>query len=92
MPLRAHNGDYARVNAPLNLNIFVLVSAYFGNNYGESLKFLSSAMAFFQAKPVFSARDAPEFPRGLEKLSLEMVNLNFQDLSHLWGNLVNQFP
>lgn len=91
MRLQPHNGDYIRVNPPWSLNLYVLVSACFGNNYGESLKFLSSAIAFFQGKPVFTGENAPDFPRGLEKLSLEMVNLNFQDLNHLWGNLGGKY-
>lgn len=91
MQLRPQNGEYVRINPPLNLNVYVLVSAYFGNNYAEALKFLSSAMGFFQGKPVYRREDAPEFPRGLEKLSLEMVNLNFQDLNNLWGNLGGKY-
>lgn len=91
MQLRPHNGEYVRVNPPLNLNLYVLVSAYFGNNYGESLKFLSSAMGFFQGKPVYSREDTPDFPPGLERLSLEMVNLSLQDLNNLWGNLGGKY-
>lgn len=89
--MQARNGEYVRVEPPLNLNVYVLVSAYFGDNYAESLKFLSSAMGFFQGKPVYRREDAPGFPRGLEKLSLEMVNLNLQDLNNLWGNLGGKY-
>lgn len=91
MQLRPQNGEYVRVSPALNLNLYVLVSAYFGSNYGESLKFLSSAMGFFQSKPVYSREDAPDFPPGLEKLSLEMVNLSLQDLNNLWGNLGGKY-
>lgn len=91
MQLRPQNGDYVRVNPPLNLNLYMLVSAYFGNNYSEALKFLSSAMGFFQGRPVYGSEVAPEFPPGLEKLSLEMVNLSFQDMHNLWGNLGGKY-
>jgi len=89
--LRPQNGEYVRVNPPLNLNLYVLISAYFGNNYGESLKFLASAMGFFQGKALYRREDAADFPRGLEKLSLEMVNLTFHDLNNLWGNLGGKY-
>jgi hypothetical protein len=85
--LRAQNGAYTRVSPSLNLNLFMLVSAHFGNNYAESLKFLSSAVGFFQAKPMYSVESGPGFPRGVEKLTLEMMSLDFQDLNNLWGNL-----
>ena len=91
MQLRPHNGEYVRVSPALKLNVYVLMSAYFGNNYGEALKFLSSAMGFFQGKPMYSREDAPDFPRGLERLSLEMVNLSLQDLNNLWGNLGGKY-
>jgi len=91
MQMRPQNGEYVRLNPPLNLNLYVLVSAHFGNNYAESLKFLSGAMGFFQAKPVYGREEAPDFPRGLEKLSLEMVNLSFQDLNNVWGNLGGRY-
>jgi hypothetical protein len=84
-------GGYARVNPALNLNLYVLVAASFGNNYGEALKFLSATLAFFQSKPVFTAQTAPKFPKELEKLSFEMVSLDFQALNNLWSNLGGRY-
>lgn len=89
--LEPRNGDYARVSPPLNINLYMLVSACFGNNYGESLKFLSGAMGFFQGRPVYTGSESADFPPGLERLSLEMVNLSFQDLNNLWGNLGGKY-
>lgn len=89
--LRPQHGEYVRVAPPLNLNLYVLVSAYFGSNYGESLKFLSGAMGFFQGRSVYTNAESPDFPGGLEKLTLEMVNLDFQELHNLWGNLGGRY-
>lgn len=81
------SGLGAKMSPPLNLNIYLLVSANFGNNYGESIKFLSHALAFFQARPVFTPQGSAAFPRGLERLSLELVNLDFSLLNNLWAAL-----
>jgi hypothetical protein len=62
----------------LNLNIYLRVSSNFAANYLESLRFLSAALEFFQERPVFSAP-------GMERLSVEMVNLAIQDLHDLWS-------
>jgi len=80
-------GPRSRASPPLNLNLYVLVAANFGNNYAESIKFLSNAVAFFQAKPVFTAQGSAMFPRELERLSFELVNLDFSLLNNLWAAL-----
>jgi hypothetical protein len=83
--IRSDNGDKLRVGLPLNLNIFILLSSNFGGNYVEALRFLSSSIGFLQSKPVFTPQNSPGFPRGLERLTIEMVNLNMQDLQNLWA-------
>lgn len=83
----AFGGLQSRVSPPLNLNLYVLVSANFPNNYPEAVKFLSQAVAFFQAKPVFTPQGASGFPRELERLSCELVNLDFNQVNNLWGAL-----
>lgn len=82
---RAIQAPSSRVSPPLNLNLYVLVAANFGNNYAESIKSLSHAVAFFQAKPVFTAQGSATFPRELQRLSFEMVNLDFSQLNNLWA-------
>lgn len=77
----------SRVSPPLHLNLYLVVSSNFGNNYTEAMKFLSQAMAFFQAKPVFTHEGAASFPRELERLSCEIVNLDFALLNNLWAAL-----
>lgn len=85
MRTRADGVSFVRTSPALNLNLYLLVSACFGANYAESLKFLSNALAFFQAKPVFTAQSSAHFPRELEQLSYELVNLSFQELNNMWG-------
>jgi Pvc16 N-terminal domain len=63
------------------------VSASFGSNYAEALKLLSAVLGYFQGKPMFNAQSASTFPKGLERLTMEVVNLDVQGVNNLWGNL-----
>jgi hypothetical protein len=69
---------------PLDINLFVLVAANFSDNYAEALKSLSAALAFFQSSPVMTPATSPGFPAGIDKLTIEFVNMSFQEASNLW--------
>ncbi len=70
---------------PLYLNLYLMVAAHFaGNNYAEALKFLSTAIDFFQRRPVFDHSTTPNLDRRIERLTLDMENLQFRELSNLW--------
>lgn len=78
--------------APVYINLFVLMSAYFQNtNYYESLKMLSASLSFFQQKPIFNAQNTPGFDDNLDKITIEIVNLNTNELSNLWGQLGGKY-
>jgi len=77
---------------PLNLNLYVMVAANFGSgNYAESLKFLSNAIAFFQRQPCFDHSITPDLDRRIDRLVLDIENINIQDLSSLWGVLSGKY-
>ena len=88
---RSSTGSVLSAGTPLNLNIYVLVSASFAGNYAEALRFLSESIRFFQAKPLFSRQNSAGFPRELERLTIEMVNLNTQDLQNLWSGMGGRY-
>lgn len=76
----------------LYLNLYVMVAANFsGANYAEALKFISRATGFFQLQPVFDRHSSPEMDSRIEKLVLDIENLNIQDLSNLWGLLGGKY-
>lgn len=78
--------------APVHLNLMVMFAANFsGSNYPEALKFLSSTVAFFQSRPVFTHQNTPELDRRIDKLTLEIENLAISDLSNLWGMLSGKY-
>ncbi len=89
--MRNDGNKFARTNPSLNINLYLLVSASFDNKYTESFKLLSAVLGFFQAKPAFTAESGPGFPPGLEKVSFELVNLDFQALNNLWSNLGGKY-
>lgn len=73
---------------PLFLNLFLMMAGNFsGKNYGQSLKLLSATIAFFQRRPVFDHTTSPELHGDIERLVLEIENLPFAELSHLWSIL-----
>lgn len=77
---------------PVFLNLYVMVAGNFGcSNYAEALKFLSNTVSFFQRQPVFDHQVTPELDKRIDKLALDIENLNIQDLSSLWGILSGKY-
>lgn len=88
--LRPENSGFARLAPALHINLYILVSAWFPGNYIDALKLLSAVVGYFQGKPTFSPSLAG-FPRGLEKLTMEIVNLDPQGLNNLWAGLGGKY-
>jgi len=83
------SGGFTKVNPPVEVNIYLLFSAYFtSENYIEGLKFITSVIAFFQSRQgIFSSQNTPALNGITEKLSVEMVSPDFRDQSNVWGGL-----
>lgn len=93
-PQRAAGGAerIAFVRPSLSFNVYVVIAAVFGGaNYPEALKFLSCAIEYLQGNPVFDRRNAPDLDPRLERLALDVHNLDFNDLSNLWGVLTGRY-
>lgn len=77
---------------PIHLDIyFMLASAYDADTYAEGLKLISAALTYFQANPVMNPRNAPDMPRGLSQISLDIANLKVEEMSQMWGNLGGRY-
>lgn len=75
---------------PVHLYLYVLFSSYFvENNYGESLKFLSGVISFFQSHKILNHQNTPDLDSGIDKLSFEIYNQDLQNMSHLWLSLIH---
>jgi hypothetical protein len=86
--------DIAKINPPIYLNLYILISAYFGDteeNYKEALKNLSRVVRFFQGKPVFTHQNSPDLDDGIEKILVEMVSLSFEQQNNLWSSLGGKY-
>jgi len=71
---------------PINIYLYLMLSSNFQqSNYDEGLKLLSSAISFFQYTSVLNQGNTPDLDNKVDKLVFEMINLNIQELSQLWG-------
>lgn len=84
----ATGSTFANKPTALNINLYVLFSAYFGsNNYPEALRFLSFIIAYFQGKNVFTPANTPRLDKGIDKLVFEIATITPEQLNNVWGSL-----
>lgn len=75
-------------NRPLNLNLYLLFSAFYApSNYLEALKALSFTLLFFQGKQVFTPANTPNLDANINRLVIDLVNVDLKDLSNFWTAL-----
>lgn len=80
-PLPATNGS-------LNINLYILFSAYFSaGNYEESLRFISYIIGFFQYKNVFNRANTPALSDDIDRLTFEMTSIGTEQLNNIWACL-----
>jgi hypothetical protein len=86
------NGKYTSMNPPVFINLYVLfTSVYTGKNYTEGLKFISSIIEYLQGVLVFDHSNTPQLSPKIDKLTFEIVNLDMQNLSQLWGAIGGKY-
>jgi hypothetical protein len=96
-PVQLHNVSSTSVrtltrNQPIHFNLYLMFASYFsGSNYQEGLKFISNVVNYFQGKNVFDRQNSPDLDRRIEKLILDIENLDLNDLSNLWGILSGKY-
>lgn len=79
-------------NLPYNFILDVLMTAVFPN-YDEALKYLSETIYFFQVKQIFTHQNAPGLDPGIEKLTFEIIKMDYDEMQNLWTGLgVNYRP
>ncbi len=76
-------------NPAITFNIYVLFSVHFKTQQMlEGLKYLAMVIAFFQSKAHFTVQNTPLLQQGsLDNISVELMGLNAQEKSNLWGYL-----
>ncbi len=91
--VRLKNGKTEYRNNPVNAHLFVLVTAN-RDTYQKSLAALSSVVAFFQHKKVFTNQNSPISPTITTlsdvtsfKFTTELYSQTFEQHNHIWGAL-----
>ena len=78
------DGGYAVVSPPLYLDVHLVFVANFAQrNYPDGLAALSRLVGYFQQMPVFTPRDAPGLAPEVDKITLELENLDTADVRHV---------
>jgi hypothetical protein len=84
-------------NPPMHFNITIIFGAYLpnqdqlGTHYEESISKIQKIIGFFQRQNVFDSSGFPDLPVGIEKLVFDLVNLNLEQLHHLWSMLGGKY-
>ncbi len=77
---------------PLYFNLYLMFASYFsGNNYQKGLKLISSTIGYFHEQAVFDQKNSPGLDNKINKLILDVENLDMQNLSSLWGILSGKY-
>ena len=78
------------------LNLYVLFTANYPQDYDMSLKRLSSVIKFFQSRKSFDINSAQPLPGSLKfdtpedvdlYITLDLYSMTFEQVNHLWGSL-----
>lgn len=71
-----------------SINLHILIAAYFNTgNYAEGLTFISLAIAYLQAKTVFTRSNTPRLDTGIDQLIFELESPSFDKMNHIWSTL-----
>lgn len=74
-------------NPPVHLNLTLLFTAIRRGDapYDNALINLQTVIQFFQSQYVFDQTNSNDLDPGIEKLVLEMMTINMEQLNHLWS-------
>lgn len=71
---------------PVRVSLHIVFAANFPDpNYREALRFISLVLEFFQGHGTFDRSNAPGLPPGLDKLTFELADLDYQEMNNLWS-------
>jgi hypothetical protein len=87
---RVLDGRVVSQSPPQHFNAYVMIASRF-SDYETSLKYLSAALACFQARRSFLREDFPALDPRIDQLVLELHNLSLEQLNHLWGFLGGKY-
>jgi hypothetical protein len=82
------SGGLSEKISTIDLNLFVMVSAYFPPKLTDiALRYLSGVILFFMEKPVFHHSNSPGLDAAVDRIGFEIYNLDFMQQSNLWSSI-----
>ena len=91
-PAAAGGGRRTVSNPPIHVNLYLMFASYFGgSNYQEGLKFISNTIHYLQGQSVFDQSNSPGLDPAIDKLVMDIHNLDINDLSNLWSVLSGKY-
>lgn len=89
---KAGAGGFAVLQPPLYIDLYLVFMANFSaKNYLEGLEAISLVISFFQQNPSFTQANAPDFGPEIDKITMEMSNLDASELNHVMGMLGTKY-
>jgi hypothetical protein len=80
------NGQHILLEPEIKLNLHVIFAANFDiKNYDQALKFISFVLFFFQAHSAFTSAEFPTLDQSIEKLTIELQSLSYEQLNQVWA-------
>lgn len=77
-------GQQIALQPDLKLNLHLLFAAYF-TRYDQALKYLSFVLTYFQSHSLFKQDEYPGLDSRVERLSIELQPLAFDQLNQIWA-------
>lgn len=77
-------GRHIVLEPRLKLNLHVLFAAKF-QKYDEGLRLLSLVLTYFQSHPIFTPDAYPGLDARIERLTVELQSLSFEQLNQVWA-------
>jgi hypothetical protein len=89
---KAGSDSFAVLQPPVYIDLHIMFMANFSSkNYLEGLEAISLIISFFQQNPYFTQANAPDFGPDIDKISMEMSNLDTSELNHVMGMLGTKY-
>ena len=91
-PTKAGTDAFAVVQPPIYVNLHLMFMANFSaKNYSDGLAAISYVISFFQQNPWFNQANAPDLGPEIDKISLEMANLDPVDINYVMSTLGTKY-
>jgi hypothetical protein len=78
------DGQHVVRQPELKLNLYIMFAANL-KEYADALKYLSYLLTFFQAHGSFTSEEFPGLDSRIEKLTLELQSLSYEQLNQVWA-------